>query len=56
MAEGKVKWFSEQKGFGFIEQEDGSDAIPYVCRAEPGIRSYLDLPMICGRAAPELPK
>jgi CspA family cold shock protein len=25
MAEGKVKWFSEQKGFGFIEQEDGPD-------------------------------
>jgi len=30
------------------------NAIPYVCRAQPGIRSYLDLPMICGRAAPEL--
>jgi hypothetical protein len=30
------------------------NAIPYICRAEPGIRSYLDLPMICGRAAPEL--
>ncbi len=32
------------------------NAIPYVCRAQPGIRSYLDLPMICGRAAPELVK
>ncbi len=29
-------------------------AIPYVCRAEPGIRTYLDLPPIAGRAAPEL--
>jgi hypothetical protein len=29
-------------------------AIPYVCRAEPGIRSYLDLPLVAGRAAPEL--
>jgi hypothetical protein len=28
-------------------------AIPYVCRAEPGIRTYLDLPLIAGRAAPE---
>lgn len=25
MPEGKVKWFSDQKGFGFIEQEDGPD-------------------------------
>lgn len=29
-------------------------AIPAVCRAEPGIRSYLDLPLYAGRAAPEL--
>ena len=25
MVEGVVKWFSDQKGFGFIEQEDGED-------------------------------
>ncbi len=25
MAEGTVKWFSEKKGFGFIEQESGGD-------------------------------
>lgn len=25
MANGVVKWFSNKKGFGFIEQEDGSD-------------------------------
>ncbi len=25
MAEGIVKWFSDKKGFGFIEQEDGND-------------------------------
>ena len=25
MANGTVKWFSDQKGFGFIEQEDGPD-------------------------------
>lgn len=25
------------------------NAIPYVCRAEPGIRTYLDLPLISGR-------
>ena len=25
MAEGVVKWFSDQKGFGFIEREDDKD-------------------------------
>ncbi len=25
MASGKVKWFNESKGFGFIEQENGPD-------------------------------
>lgn len=30
------------------------NAIPYVCRAEPGIKTYLDLPLVSGRAAPRL--
>ncbi len=25
MAEGTVKWFSDKKGFGFIEREDDED-------------------------------
>ena len=25
LAEGTVKWFSDQKGYGFIEQENGQD-------------------------------
>jgi hypothetical protein len=31
-------------------------AIPYVCEAEAGIKTYLDLPLIAGRAAPHLAK
>jgi hypothetical protein len=29
-------------------------AIPYVCAAAPGVRTYLDLPLVAGRAAPTL--
>lgn len=29
-------------------------AVPYVCRAAPGVCTYLDLPLIAGRAAPGL--
>jgi hypothetical protein len=27
------------------------NSVPYVCDAEPGIKTYLDLPLIAGRAA-----
>ena len=30
------------------------NAIPYVCAAEPGLRTYLDLPLVAGRAASRL--
>ncbi len=30
------------------------NAVPYVCAAEPGLLTYLDLPLVAGRAAPHL--
>ena len=30
------------------------NAVPYVCRAEPGLQTYLDLPLVAGRASPAL--
>ena len=30
------------------------NSIPYVCRADPGIQTYLTLPLIAGRAHPDL--
>ena len=30
MPQGKVKWFSTDKGFGFIEQESGADVFVHV--------------------------
>ena len=36
MAKGKVKWFDEQKGYGFIEQESGSDLFVHHSEVEGG--------------------
>jgi len=29
MSKGTVKWFNDDKGFGFIEQEDGEDVFAH---------------------------
>jgi ATP-dependent RNA helicase RhlE len=37
MAQGTVKWFNLQKGYGFIEQEGGKDAFAHVAELAPGV-------------------
>jgi len=37
LAQGKVKWFSGQKGYGFIEQESGRDVFVHVNSLAPGV-------------------
>ena len=42
MAQGKVKWFSAQKGYGFIEQAEGKDVFVHVNELAPGVATLAE--------------
>ena len=47
MPKGKVKWFSDTKGYGFIEQENGEDVfVHFTAIQDEGFRTLKEGQMV----------
>ncbi len=43
MIEGRVKWFDEKKGYGFIEKEEGGDVfVHYTAIQDSGFKTLYE--------------
>ena len=57
--QGKVKWFSAEKGYGFIEREDGGDVfVHFSAIQEDGFKSLtegqeVELDIVDGARGPQ---
>ncbi len=48
MAEGRVKWFNDKKGYGFIEDKDGKDVfVHHTSVVGEGFRSLAEDEEVC---------
>jgi cold shock protein len=42
MAEGKVKWFNADKGYGFIEREGGADLFVHISEIQGDVKTLAE--------------